>query len=280
MKKIDAHQHFWKYDPEALPWINDDMAVLKKDYLPPDLKAEMEKSGFDGCVAVQAAQTEEETNFLLDLADKYDYIKGVVGWVDLQDFSVKSRLAHFSKYPKMKGVRHIVQDEPDDEFLLNPDFMRGVKALPEFDLTYDILIFEKHLPVALQFVSYLPGCRLVVDHLAKPLIAKGELTPWQQNMRSMGRYQNVYCKLSGMVTEADWENWKPEDFTAYLDVALEAFGPEKLMLGSDWPVCKLAAGYEEVMEVFDRYLEQFSEEEKAMIYGQNAIDFYKLEVDS
>ena len=278
MIKIDTHQHFWKYDPEQLPWINEDMAVLKNDYLPPDLKAEMDKAKVDGCVAVQAVQSEEETNFLLDLAEEYDYIKGVVGWVDLQDFSVKSRLAHFSKYPKMKGVRHIVQDEPDDEFLLDPDFMKGVKALPEFDLSYDLLIFEHHLPVALQFVSFLPGCRLVVDHLAKPLIARGELTPWQQNMRSLGRYQNVHCKLSGMVTEADWENWKPEDFTAYLDVAFEAFGPEKLMLGSDWPVCKLAAEYTEVMEVFDRFMEQFSEEEKTMIYGQNAIDFYKLDV--
>jgi L-fuconolactonase len=278
MNKIDAHQHFWNYDKDALPWINDDMVVLRQDFMPPELKTEMDTTSFDGCVAVQAVQTEEETNFLLDLANQYDYIKGVVGWVDLQDISVKSRLSHFSKYPKMKGVRHIVQDEPDDEFLLNPDFMQGVKSLPEFDLTYDILIFEHHLPVALQFVSYLPGCRLVVDHLAKPLIAEGELTPWQQNMRSMGRYQNVYCKLSGMVTEADLENWKPDDFTAYLDVAFEAFGPEKLMLGSDWPVCKLAAEYTQVMEVFDRYLEQFSEEEKAMIYGQNAIDFYQLEV--
>jgi L-fuconolactonase len=198
--------------------------------------------------------------------------------VDLQAYGVKSRLAHFARYPKMKGVRHIVQDEPDDQFLLNPDFMRGVKALPEFDLTYDILIFEKHLPVALQFVSYLPACRLVVDHIAKPLISKREFTPWQENMRSLGRYQNVYCKLSGMVTEADWQHWKPEDFTAYLDVAVEAFGTEKLMLGSDWPVCRLAGEYSKVMEIFDRYLEQFSEEEKARIYGQNAIDFYKLDV--
>jgi L-fuconolactonase len=278
MVKIDAHQHFWKYDPASLPWISEQMSVLKEDYLPPDLKAEMDKAGFDGCVAVQASQDEAETNFLLELAEQYDFVKGVVGWVDLQTYGVKSRLAHFARYPKMKGVRHIVQDEPDDQFLLNPDFMRGVKALPEFDLTYDILIFEKHLPVALQFVSYLPACRLVVDHIAKPLISKREFTPWQENMRSLGRYQNVYCKLSGMVTEADWQHWKPEDFTAYLDVAVEAFGTEKLMLGSDWPVCRLAGEYSKVMEIFDRYLEQFSEEEKARIYGQNAIDFYKLDV--
>lgn len=278
MVKIDAHQHFWKYDPASLPWISEQMSVLKEDYLPPDLKAEMDKAGFNGCVAVQASQDEAETNFLLELAEQYDFVKGVVGWVDLQAYGVKSRLAHFARYPKMKGVRHIVQDEPDDQFLLNPDFMRGVKALPEFDLTYDILIFEKHLPVALQFVSYLPACRLVVDHIAKPLISKREFTPWQENMRSLGRYQNVYCKLSGMVTEADWQHWKPEDFTAYLDVAVEAFGTEKLMLGSDWPVCRLAGEYSKVMEIFDRYLEQFSEEEKARIYGQNAIDFYKLDV--
>jgi len=227
---------------------------------------------------VQADQSEAETDFILQLADKYDFIKGVVGWVDLRDYNVRSRLAHFAKYDKLVGVRHIVQDEPDDQFLLDPEFMRGVKALPEFDLAYDILIYEKHLPVTLQFVSFLPECRLVVDHLAKPNIARAQRSPWRENMLSLGKYPNVYCKLSGLVTEADWQNWKAEDFTYYLDVVVEAFGTDRLMIGSDWPVCLLAAEYPQVMEVIDRYIAQFTEQEKARIYGQNAIDFYHLKI--
>lgn len=276
MLKIDAHQHFWKYDPVKLSWINDAMQILQQDYLPPDLKKEMDKAGFDGCVAVQASQSEEETDFLLQLAEQYDFIKGVVGWVDLCDFNVKSRLRHYAQSPKLCGIRHIVHDEADDYFLLRPDFMRGVNMLAEFDLTYDILIFEKHLPVTLQFVSYLPDCRLVVDHIAKPRIAAAELDPWRDNMRSLAKYTNVYCKLSGMVTEADWQHWKAEDFNKYLDTALEAFGADRLMIGSDWPVCRLAAEYEEVMGIVKNYIDQLSEDEKAKILGQNAINFYQL----
>lgn len=276
MLKIDAHQHFWKYDPAKLGWINNDMQVLKKDYLPPDLKAEMDKTGYDGCVAVQASQSEEETDFLLALAKQYEYIKGVVGWVDLCDYNVKSRLAHYAKQPKLCGIRHIVHDEADDYFLLRPDFMRGVKMLEEFDLTYDILIFEKHLPVTLQFVSYLPESRLVVDHIAKPRIAAAELSPWKENMRSLAKYPNVYCKLSGMVTEADWHKWKPDDFNPYLDVVFEAFGTDRLMIGSDWPVCRLAGEYDEVMAVVESYISQLSQDEQAAILGGNAINFYQL----
>ncbi|MFP4342999.1 MAG: amidohydrolase family protein, partial [Cyclobacteriaceae bacterium] len=275
--KIDAHQHFWQYDKTAHSWISDEMNILRKDYMPPELKAEMDKSGYDGCVAVQAAQSEEETNFLLQLADEYDYIKGVVGWVDLQDFNVKARLAHFARYPKLCGFRHIVQHEADD-FLLNPAFMRGVRLLPEFNLSYDLLIYERQLPVAMQFVSYMPGCRLVVDHIAKPLIAKSEISTWQQNLRSLGQYGHVYCKLSGMVTEADWQQWKPEDIRPYLEVALEAFGPDRLMIGSDWPVCRLAASYQEVMGVVEDFISTLSDNEQAGILGQNAIRFYQLEV--
>jgi len=278
MIRIDAHQHFWKYDPQTLPWISEEMEILQKNYLPPDLKTELDQSGIDGCVAVQAAQSEEETRFLLRLADEYHFIQGVVGWVDLRDYNVKSRLAHFARHPKMKGVRHIVQDEQDDMFLLDPDFMRGVRLLPELDLTYDILIYERHLPVALQFVSFLSDCRMVVDHLAKPVISQKKMSPWQENIRSLGQYPQVYCKLSGMVTEAQPDRWKVDDFTAYLDVVFEAFGTEKLMFGSDWPVCKLAAEYQQVVEVLNRYMEQFTEEEKRRVYGQNAVDFYNLDV--
>lgn len=278
MIKIDAHQHFWKYDPKRFAWINDSMSVLKQDFLPPDLKEEMDKSGFDGCVAVQASQSEEETDFLLKLAAEYDYIKGVVGWVDLCDINVKSRLQHYAQEKKLCGIRHVVQDEPDDYFLLRPDFMKGVKMLPEFNLTYDILIFEKHLPVALQFVGYMPECRFVLDHIAKPRIATGVLTPWDDNMRSLAEYPNVYCKLSGMLTEADWKNWKADDLHAYLDVAMEAFGSDRLMIGSDWPVCRLAASYQEVMGLVEDYIGRLSADEQARILGQNAIDFYQLKV--
>ncbi|WKN33985.1 amidohydrolase family protein [Porifericola rhodea] len=276
--KIDAHQHFWKYDPKRFAWINDSMSVLKQDFLPPDLKEEMDKSGFDGCVAVQASQSEEETDFLLKLAAEYDYIKGVVGWVDLCDINVRSRLQHYAHEKKLCGIRHVVQDEPDDYFLLRPDFMKGVKMLPEFNLTYDILIFEKHLPVALQFVGYMPECRFVLDHIAKPRIAAGVLTPWDDNMRSLAEYPNVYCKLSGMLTEADWKNWKADDLHAYLDVAMEAFGSDRLMIGSDWPVCRLAASYQEVMGLVEDYIGRLSADEQARILGQNAIDFYQLKV--
>ncbi|MDF9795600.1 L-fuconolactonase [Catalinimonas alkaloidigena] len=276
--KIDAHQHFWKYDPLKLGWINDAMQVLKRDYLPPDLKREMDKTGFDGCVAVQASQSEEETDFLLAQAEQYNYIKGVVGWVDLCDYNVKNRLTHYAQFPKLCGMRHIVHDEEDDYFLLRPDFMRGVKMLKEFDLTYDILIFEKHLAVTLQYVSYFPESRLVVDHIAKPRIATAELSPWKENIRSLAEYPNVYCKLSGMVTEADWKNWKPDDFKIYLDVVFEAFGTNKLMIGSDWPVCRLAAEYEEVMAVVENYISQLSQDEQARILGGNAIDFYQLSI--
>ncbi|WP_367281458.1 amidohydrolase family protein [Porifericola rhodea] len=278
MIKIDAHQHFWKYDPKRFAWINDSMSVLKQDFLPPDLKEEMDKSGFDGCVAVQASQSEEETDFLLKLAAEYDYIKGVVGWVDLCDINVRSRLQHYAHEKKLCGIRHVVQDEPDDYFLLRPDFMKGVKMLPEFNLTYDILIFEKHLPVALQFVGYMPECRFVLDHIAKPRIAAGVLTPWDDNMRSLAEYPNVYCKLSGMLTEADWKNWKADDLHAYLDVAMEAFGSDRLMIGSDWPVCRLAASYQEVMGLVEDYIGRLSADEQARILGQNAIDFYQLKV--
>jgi L-fuconolactonase len=195
--------------------------------------------------------------------------------VELQDFSVKARLEHFAQYPKLRGIRHIVQDEPDD-FLLNPEFMRGVKLLPEFDLCYDVLVYERQLPAALQFVSYLPGCRLVVDHIAKPLIAEGERTPWQQNLRSLGQYSNVYCKLSGVVTEADWQQWKPEHIRPYLEIALESFGADRLMIGSDWPVCKLAASYQEVMGLTEEFIGSLSDDEQAGILGKNAAEFYKL----
>lgn len=275
--RIDSHQHFWHYSPSDHDWITDDMEVLKRDFLPPDLKEQLNQQNFDGCVAVQASSTEQETEFLLNLAAQYDFVRGVVGWVDLQDERLEERLTYYTAYPKLVGVRHVVQSEPDEHFILRPAFLRGVQLLPQFNLTYDLLIYEHQLPVALEFVSRLPQVRLVVDHVAKPKIAQRELAPWKEYLKALAGYPNVYCKLSGMVTEADWQQWQYADLIPYLDVVTETFGPGRLMFGSDWPVCLLAASYQQVVEVIDRYFASFSPTEKAGIYGQNAANFYQLD---
>lgn len=274
--KIDAHQHFWHYDPEAFGWINEEMAAIRRDFLPEDLKPELDAAGYSGCVAVQAQQTEGETEFLLGLAARHDFIKGVVGWVDLRDANAAQRLSYFSQFPELVGVRHVVQDEPDDEFLLNAAFMRGIGLLGQFGLTYDILIYPRHLLVAARFAARFPGQPFVLDHLAKPFIKDHELEPWARHLRDLARRENVYCKLSGMVTEADWLVWDHDDFTPYLDVALEAFGAHRLMIGSDWPVCKVAGAYSEVMQLVEEYIARLSPTEQAGILGGNAIRFYGL----
>lgn len=276
MSRTDSHQHFWQYAPETHPWISEDLEILRRDFMPPDLKPELEQHRIDGCVAVQANQSEQETQFLLDLADRYDFIRGVVGWVDLSDERVEERLAYYDRFPKLVGLRHIVQDEPDPNFLLRPEFLRGVRQLPAHNLAYDILIYEHQLPTAVQFAAELPEVRLVLDHIAKPKITRPERTTWQTNIRSLAAHAHVYCKLSGMVTEADWADWQPEDIVPYLDTVIEAFGLDRLMFGSDWPVCLLAAPYHEVIGLMDRYFGSFSAEEQAKVYGKNAIDFYQL----
>lgn len=273
---IDAHQHFWIFDPERDAWITEDMSVIRKNFLPADLAPVLEANGIDGCVAVQADQSEAETDFLLQLAEENTFIKGVVGWVDLWSPSVEERLQHYAQYPLLRGFRHIVQGEADPAFLQGEDFCRGIKALAAYDLTYDILIFPQQLPAALQFVQQFPGQRFVIDHLAKPYIRKGELKGWEEDMRAMAQFDHVYCKLSGMVTEADMQNWKQEDFSPYLDVALEAFGAERLMYGSDWPVCLLAADYPQVKKLVTDHIAHLSAAEQARIMGGNAASFYKL----
>ena len=273
---IDSHQHFWRYSPDTHDWIEDDMTGLKRDFMPPNLKELLVQNGFEGCVAVQASSTEQETDFLLNLADQYDFIRGVVGWIDLQSEQLEERLAYYTRFDRLVGMRHIVQSESDNQFLLRPKFLQGIKLLQQYDLTYDILVYERQLPTTLQFVAQLPNARLVVDHIAKPKIAQQELSPWQENIQSLAEYPNVYCKLSGMVTEADWEQWQPEDITPYLDVVTEAFGVNRLMIGSDWPVCLLASPYRTVIALMNQYFASFSSDEKAKIYGQNATDFYQL----
>lgn len=273
---IDAHQHFWIYKAEEYDWIDDSMARLQQDFLPGDLGPERQKAGFQGSIAVQARQSLEETRWLLELADGDPSIMGVVGWVDLRSSEVRSQLAAFARNSKLVGVRHIVQSEPDDHFLLRDDLLRGIALLEEFDLTYDILIYPKHLPVAAEFVERFPKLRFVLDHLAKPHLKTGEIEPWAAGIRSLARFANVSCKLSGLVTEADWQSWQPEQITPYLDVAFDAFGPERLMIGSDWPVCLVAGPYATVVGVVKTYLEQFSSETRENVLGGNARRFWKL----
>ncbi|PSR52131.1 amidohydrolase [Adhaeribacter arboris] len=274
--KIDAHQHFWQYSATTHDWITPEMAQLQRHYLPADLQPELEKAGFAGCITVQAAQTEAETEFLLNLAADYSFIKGVVGWVDLRAENAAERLAHFARNPLFKGVRHVVQDEPDGLFLLKPNFLKGISALQPLGLTYDILIYPRHLPVAAKFVAHFPEQKFVLDHLAKPVIKKAEWLPWANDLKQLARHEQVHAKISGLVTEADWHNWQPTDLRPYLELALEVFGPDRLLIGSDWPVCRLAAEYEAVMQVVIDFVAALSESEQAAILGQNAIRFYNL----
>lgn len=273
---IDAHQHFWVYDPREYEWIDDSMAALRRDFLPHDLKPELDQAGFQGSVAVQARQTIEETRWLLELAASSPFVLGVVGWVDLQSPDVRSQLREFGDNPKLVGVRHVVQGEPDERFILRPEFLRGIAALEEFDLAYDILIYTKHLTVAAEFVRQFPRQRFVLDHLAKPPIKDGSLQPWTRGIEELAAFPNVMCKLSGMVTEADWQHWKPEHMAPYLDVAFKCFGPERLMIGSDWPVCAVAAPHSRAMSVVKNYLVRFSAAHQEAVLGGNAQRFWKL----
>lgn len=254
------------------------MPVLKKDRLPGDLYPELKKSNFDGCVAVQARQTREEMDFLLRLADENTFIKGVVGWLDLCSDRIEYELDKVYNLPKVCGLRHVVQDEPDTEFLLRKDFKRGISKLMNYDLCYDILVYPKHLPVAVEFVDAFPEQKFVLDHIAKPFIKDRIMSPWDIHIKELAERPNVFCKLSGMVTETTWNDWKVDDFTPYLDVVFEAFGTERLMVGSDWPVCTLSGSYADVIGIIERYTISFSEQEKENIFGENAIRFYGLEV--
>jgi L-fuconolactonase len=273
---IDAHQHFWRYDPARDAWITDAMSPLKRDFLPEQLEPELAANGMDAAVVVQVDQSEEETLFLLDLAERSQRIAGVVGWVDLRAPSIEERLRFYSTYKKLRGFRHVAQSEPDDQFLVGPDFTRGISLLREFGFTYDILVYPKQLPAAIELVSRFPDQRFVVDHLAKPLIKDGVREPWASYIRTISKNANVFCKVSGLVTEADWPRWTPEDIRPYLDVAFEAFGPERLMFGSDWPVCLLAASYGRVKELLETYVAAHAAQHKENIFGGNAIRFYGL----
>lgn len=275
--RIDSHQHFWRYNPEEYDWIDDCMASLRRDFLPSDLEPALARSGFHACVAVQARQTVEETRFLLELANANPFVVGVVGWVDLRLPDVKSQLEEFSANHKLLGIRHVVQSEPDDRFLLRPEFMRGIALLEQFDLSYDLLIYPRHLPAAAEFVRHFPRQRFVLDHLAKPLIKSGSIEPWRSGIRELAHFPNVFCKLSGLVTEAEWNSWTPGQIGPYIDVAFECFGPERLMIGSDWPVCTVAASYSRVMNVIIDYLDQYASHARERVLGGTAAEFWRLQ---
>jgi len=274
---IDAHQHFWKYNAQRQGWITDEMALLKRDFLPEHLAGELGANGIDGCIAVQADQSEDETEFLLDLAARHDsIIQGVVGWLDLSSPKLPGRLAYFAEFEKLRGLRHILQSEPDDRFMLRPGFCRGIAQLKDFDLTFDILIYPRQLPAAIELVEKFPDQKFVLDHLAKPFIRTQKIEPWAKQVRLLASNPNLYCKLSGLVTEANWRNWQAADFDAYLDVAFDAFGADRLMFGSDWPVCLLAASYRGVRNLVEQYVTRFHIESQAKIFGLNAVRFYGL----
>jgi L-fuconolactonase len=276
--KIDSHQHFWRYDAVRDAWITGSMAALKRDFLPEHLAVELTANGIDACVAVQADPSENETKFLLDLAEKNSRIAGVVGWVDLLSPRVGERLEHFSHFSKLRGFRHIAQAEPDDGFLARESFVKGVAQLRAFGFTYDILIYPRQLPAAIELVARVLEQQFVVDHCAKPEVKTRRLSPWAEQMREIAQNKDVFCKVSGLVTEADWKHWKADDFKPYLDVVFEAFGPERLMFGSDWPVCLLAATYRQVEQLIEDYVKGFSLADKEKIFGGNAARFYRLKM--
>jgi L-fuconolactonase len=275
--RIDSHQHFWHYSPIEHTWMSDAMSAIRRDFLPKDLQPLLAGLSFDGCIAVQARQSLEETRWLLELADQSPFIKGVVGWVNLCSPDLPSQLERFSSHPRFVGVRHVLQDEPDDEFMLRSEFRSGIAQLQHFGLTYDLLLFPKHLPIAARLVEEFPDQPFVLDHIAKPLIAQGELSPWQHDIQQLAKFPNVSCKLSGMVTEAKWQQWQPEDFRPYLDTVVEAFGSSRLMIGSDWPVCLLSSDYTRTMQLTLAYLQQFPAEQQAAVLGGNCARFYGID---
>lgn len=274
---IDAHHHLWRYSPREYGWITPDMEVLQRNFLAADLESEMRTAGVEGSIVVQARQTIAETEWLLKLAERTITIQGVVGWVPLTATTLPAALKKLGGHRKLKGVRHVIQSEPEDDYILRDDFNRGIATLLDTGLVYDILIHERHLPQAATFVSRHPQQVFVLDHLAKPRIRDGALQPWQDNLQRLSEYPNVYCKLSGLVTEADWATWTLEALQPYLDVCLRAFGPERLMAGSDWPVCLLASSYKRWWAALHQWCTRLNAEQCEQVLGGTARRAYHLD---
>jgi L-fuconolactonase len=276
MPIIDTHHHFWKFTDAEYGWISDKMKVIRRDFLPADLHKELKSAGVDGAISVQARQTVQESDDLLAYAEKNDFLKGVVGWVDLRDKNCDKDLERLAKHKKFKGVRHVIQDEPDDNFILGPAFNEGIKKLAKYDLRYDILIFEKHLKPSIKFVDQHPKQVFILDHIAKPRIKDRILSPWRENMIELAKRPNVYCKISGMLTEADWDKWTAADLAPYFDSTLQAFGPKRLMIGSDWPVMLVAGKYKQWIDMVKQVVSRYSAAEQDRIFYKNAVEAYKL----
>jgi L-fuconolactonase len=275
-QRIDAHQHFWNFDPVRDSWINDEMAIIQRDFTPEDLQTQLRENNLDGSVLVQCDQSEKENEFLLNHANNFEFIKGVVGWVDLQSEQVEDRLAYYHSFNKMKGFRHILQGETERGMMLRPAFMNGISKLKKFDFTYDILIYPDQIQYIGEFVRAFPEQKFVIDHIAKPNIKEKSILEWKKGIEALAEYPNLVCKISGMVTEADWKNRGKEDCNPYMDVVVATFGTKRIMFGSDWPVCLVAATYQQTMEIVVNYFSSFTETEKQDFFGLNAINFYNL----
>ncbi|MCW0483018.1 amidohydrolase family protein [Gaoshiqia sediminis] len=273
---IDSHHHFWNYNPVEFDWIDEEMAAIRKSFLPGDLKQTLDGNGVDGVVSVHARQCLEETGWLLRLAAENDFMRGVVGWLPLADKTINELLRHYAANPWLKGIRHVVQGEPDPEFILGKDFNRGISLLKNYGLVYDILIFEHQLPNTIRFVDQHPEQQFVLDHIAKPKIKANEITAWAKKLKELAKRGNVSCKISGMVTEADYKNWTAEQLQPYFDVVLEAFGPSRLLYGSDWPVCLVATPYADWLKLVKKVLSALSEAEQKQIFYENAVRIYQL----
>jgi L-fuconolactonase len=275
-EKIDAHHHLWRYNAAEYGWLDDDMRALRRDFLPKDLVPELAAAGIDGTIAVQARQTMDETRWLLDMADECDAIRGVVGWAPIAGEDFPGVMEEFEHRTKLKGLRHVIQGEPDENYILRADFNSGILAMQGSGLVYDILIYERHLPQTIEFVDEYPDQAFVLDHIAKPRIGARMMQPWADNLHELALRQNVWCKVSGMVTEADWKSWTPETLRPYLDVVVDAFGADRLIAGSDWPVCLVATEYARWFDVLHTYFAGFSESERNAIFGGTATDVYQL----
>jgi L-fuconolactonase len=273
---IDAHQHFWKYDPQSHSWITDEMHLLRRDFFPEDLEPVFRKNHIAGSVLVQVEGSEKDNEFMLKLADRHAFIKGVVGWIDFQAEGLNERLQSYHQHSGMKGFRHLLQGEKQRSSMLLPEFKKGISLLNKYGFTYDLLVLPDQLSFAYELVMAFPDQPFVIDHLAKPGIKQGNISDWKADMKRFAPCRNVFCKLSGMVTEADWENWKQEDFIPYMDAIMEIFGTKRTMFGSDWPVSLIAGTYDEVKEIADRYFNAFSETEQSDFFGGNATFFYNL----
>ena len=275
---VDSHQHFWDLDRFKYDWMSPDDEILYRDFLPASFSEILQKHRVEKTVAVQAHQSLDETRWLLELSDKFDCIAGVVGWADLLSNDFEKQLNEFTKYPKFKGVRHIVQDEPQDDWIIQPKVLNSIAKLAGYNLTYDILIFPRHLPFIPKVIESCPNVKFVIDHLAKPPIAAGEISAWKNDLKKVADYPQVFCKLSGLVTEANHINWTSEDLRPYVETAIELFGAERLMFGSDYPVCLLAADYEKVLQTYQSFLQQLSDTNQQKVMRENAVKFYSLDI--